>query len=42
VSRPSFPPFTAETTAQKARMAKDASTTRDPVRVALALRDLGL
>jgi nuclear transport factor 2 (NTF2) superfamily protein len=36
MSRPPFPPFTAETAAQKARMAEDAWNTRDPVRVALA------
>jgi hypothetical protein len=33
-SRPPLPPFTAETAAQKARMAEDAWNTRDPVRVA--------
>ena len=36
VSRPPFPPFTAETAAQKARMAEDAWNTRDPARVTLA------
>ena len=36
MSRPPFPPFTAETAAQKARMAEDAWNTRDPERVALA------
>jgi nuclear transport factor 2 (NTF2) superfamily protein len=36
MSRPPFPPFTAETAAQKARMAEDAWNTRDPARVALA------
>src|SRR5882757_5313967 len=36
VSRPPLPPFTAETAAQKARMAEDAWNTRDPARVALA------
>ena len=36
VSRPPFPPFTAETAAQKARMAEDAWNTRDSARVALA------
>jgi nuclear transport factor 2 (NTF2) superfamily protein len=36
VSRPPLPPFTAETAAQKARMAEDAWNTRDPQRVALA------
>jgi nuclear transport factor 2 (NTF2) superfamily protein len=35
-SRPPLPPFTAETAAQKARMAEDAWNTRDPVRVAAA------
>ncbi len=34
--RPPFPPFTAETAAQKVRMAEDAWNTRDPSRVALA------
>src|SRR6476659_2193366 len=36
MSRPPFPPFTAETAAQKARMAEDAWNTREPARVALA------
>jgi nuclear transport factor 2 (NTF2) superfamily protein len=36
VSRPPFPPFNAETAAQKARMAEDAWNTRDPARVAQA------
>ena len=36
MSRPPLPPFTAVTAAQKARMAEDAWTTRDPARVALA------
>ena len=36
MSRPPFPPFTAQTAAQKARMADDAWNTRDPGRVALA------
>jgi uncharacterized protein len=36
MSRPPFPPFTAETAAQKARMAEDAWNSRDPVKVALA------
>jgi uncharacterized protein len=36
VARPPFPPFTAETAAQKARMAEDAWNSRDPQRVALA------
>ena len=34
--RPPLPPFTAETAAQKARMAEDAWNSRDPERVALA------
>jgi len=34
--RPPFPPFTAETAAQKVRMAEDAWNSRDPERVALA------
>ena len=34
--RPPLPPFTAETSAQKARMAEDAWNTRDPAKVALA------
>ena len=36
MSRPPRPPFTAETAAQKVRMAEDAWNTRDPARVALA------
>jgi nuclear transport factor 2 (NTF2) superfamily protein len=36
MSRPPFPPFTAETAAQKARAAEDAWNGRDPGRVALA------
>ena len=36
MSRPPFPPFTAETAAHKARLAEDAWNTRDPARVALA------
>src|SRR3984893_1133293 len=36
MSRPPLPPFTAETAAQKVRMAEDACNTRDPARVALA------
>src|SRR6516165_8741964 len=36
MTRPPLPPFTAETAAQKARMAEDAWNTRDPARVALA------
>lgn len=34
--RPPLPPFTAETAAQKVRMAEDAWNGRDPARVALA------
>lgn len=34
--RPPLPPFTAETAAQKARLAEDAWNSRDPDRVALA------
>ena len=33
-SRPPFPPFTAETAAQKVQAAEDAWNTRDPERVA--------
>ncbi len=36
MSRPPLPPFTAETAAQKARMAEDAWNSRDPARIALA------
>jgi nuclear transport factor 2 (NTF2) superfamily protein len=36
MSRPPFPPFTAETAAQKARLAEDAWNSREPGRVALA------
>jgi nuclear transport factor 2 (NTF2) superfamily protein len=36
MSRPPLPPFTADTAAQKARMAEDAWNGRDPARVALA------
>ena len=35
-SRPPLPPFTAETAAQKARMAEDAWNSRDAERVSLA------
>lgn len=35
-SRPPFPPFTAETAAQKVRAAEDGWNSRDPERVALA------
>jgi nuclear transport factor 2 (NTF2) superfamily protein len=34
--RPPLPPFTAETAAQKARMAEDAWNSLDPQRVSLA------
>lgn len=34
--RPPFPPFNAETAAQKVRLAEDAWNTREPERVALA------
>ena len=34
--RPPVPPFTADTAAQKARLAEDAWNTRDPERVSLA------
>jgi uncharacterized protein len=36
MSRPPLPPFTAETAAQKVRMAEDAWNTREAARVALA------
>ena len=36
MSRPPLPPFTADTAAQKARMAEDGWNSRDPARVALA------
>jgi nuclear transport factor 2 (NTF2) superfamily protein len=36
MSRPPFPPFTAETAAQKVRLAEDAWNSRDPARVVLA------
>jgi uncharacterized protein len=36
MSRPPLPPFTAETAAQKARLAEDAWNTREPERVSLA------
>ena len=36
MSRPPFPPFDAETAAQKARMAEDAWNSKDPERVSLA------
>ena len=35
-SKPPLPPFTAESAAQKVRMAEDAWNTRDPEKVALA------
>ena len=34
--RPPFPPFNAETAAQKARKAEDAWNNQDPVKVSLA------
>jgi nuclear transport factor 2 (NTF2) superfamily protein len=36
MSRPPVPPFTAETAAQKVRLAEDGWNSRDPARVALA------
>lgn len=36
MARPPLPPFTAETAAQKARMAEDAWNSRDPEKVSLA------
>jgi nuclear transport factor 2 (NTF2) superfamily protein len=36
MSRPPLPPFTAETAAEKARMAEDGWNSRDPARVAMA------
>ncbi len=36
MSRPPFPPFSAETAAQKVRMAEDAWNGRDPEKVSLA------
>jgi len=36
VARPPFPPFTAATAAEKARLAEDGWNSRDPERVALA------
>jgi nuclear transport factor 2 (NTF2) superfamily protein len=36
MARPPLPPFSAETAAQKARLAEDAWNSRDPARVALA------
>ena len=36
MSRPPLPPFTAQTAAQKVRLAEDAWNSRDPARVALA------
>lgn len=35
-SKPPFPPFTAETAAQKARMAENAWNSKDPVKVSMA------
>lgn len=39
---PPLPPFTAETAAQKTRLAEDAWNTRDPAHVALAYDRLGV
>jgi uncharacterized protein len=36
MSRPPLPPFSAETAAEKVRLAEDAWNSRDPARVALA------
>ena len=36
MTRPPLPPFTAETAAQKVRLAEDGWNSRDPARVALA------
>ena len=36
MSRPPLPPFSAETAAQKVRLAEDAWNSRDPAKVALA------
>ncbi len=36
MNHPPLPPFSAETAAEKARLAEDAWNTRDPARVALA------
>ena len=36
ITRPPLPPFTAETAAQKVRLAEDAWNSRDPQKVALA------
>jgi nuclear transport factor 2 (NTF2) superfamily protein len=36
MNRPPIPPFTAETAAQKARLAEDAWNTRDPAKVSPA------
>jgi uncharacterized protein len=36
MTSPPLPPFTAESAAQKARLAEDAWNTRDPAKVALA------
>ncbi|KXV66072.1 nuclear transport factor 2 family protein [Gluconobacter oxydans] len=36
MSRPPFPPFNAETAAQKVRLAEDAWNTQDPEKVSLA------
>ena len=37
MSRPPFPPFTAETAAQKVRMAEDGWNSRNPSAVSLGL-----
>ena len=42
MSRPPFPPFTAETAAQKVRLAEDAWNGRDPAKVALAYTPEGV
>jgi hypothetical protein len=41
MSRPSLPPFTAETAAEKARLAEDVWNTRDPTRSHLRTRKTG-
>ena len=41
MDRPPLPPFTADTAAQKARLAEDAWNSREPERVALAYPPLG-
>jgi nuclear transport factor 2 (NTF2) superfamily protein len=37
MTRPPLPPFTAESAAQKARLAEDAWNTRDPAKIALPM-----